>query len=191
MCHLYVVLAFLYPLCAVWLQVQAVEALICMGEIHSAAGNPAGAFPYALNALLHCQLLQTDLLGAKAMLLLAQLWLVLAPGGREFALQLLWDVLPLVVAHGSLDLQGRVQHALAEGLLAGLQDTQEIGTIAPQAIHLLRGAAGAYERVWCWDQAAECWELLAHVCHAMSDEAARNDAAGRCLSASQRSLAVK
>lgn len=44
------------------LQVQAVELLLLLGQIHQAAGAPLTALPYILSCLLHSTDLHMDLL---------------------------------------------------------------------------------------------------------------------------------
>jgi hypothetical protein len=47
---------------AVLFQVQAVELLLLLGQIHEAAGAPLTALPYVLSCLLHSTVLHMDLL---------------------------------------------------------------------------------------------------------------------------------
>lgn len=48
--------------CALLFQVQAVELLLLLGQIHEAAGAPLTALPYVLSCLLHSTVLHLDLL---------------------------------------------------------------------------------------------------------------------------------
>ena len=56
--------------CTVPLQVQAVEVLLLLGQIHEAAGAPLTALPYVLSCLLHSTVLHMDLLVCPPSLLL-------------------------------------------------------------------------------------------------------------------------
>jgi hypothetical protein len=55
--------------CALPLQVQAVELLLLLGQIHEAAGAPLAALPYVLSCLLHSTVLHMDLLVCSSSLL--------------------------------------------------------------------------------------------------------------------------
>ncbi len=55
--------------CAVLFQVQAVELLLLLGQIHEAAGAPLTALPYVLSCLLHSTVLHMDLLVCPSFLL--------------------------------------------------------------------------------------------------------------------------
>lgn len=46
----------------VWVQMQCVELLLLLGQIHQAAGTPLTALPYVLSCLLHSTDLHMDLL---------------------------------------------------------------------------------------------------------------------------------
>lgn len=100
------------------MQPQAVAALLLMGKACLAAGDAAGGLPYALSALLHCQVLQVDWLLPEAVLQVATAWQVLAPDRGQFALQLLQQVLPLAHAQGRLQVRAQLEEGIAKLQLA-------------------------------------------------------------------------
>ncbi|KAL0018583.1 hypothetical protein WJX79_009184 [Trebouxia sp. C0005] len=100
------------------LQVQAVELLLLLGQIHEAAGAPLTALPYVLSCLLHSTVLHMDLLAADATCSLSRIWLAMGPAHGPQAVQQLRSVLPTVLGNADTDLQARVQLVLAQALLA-------------------------------------------------------------------------
>ena len=50
------------PYVSIWVQMQAVELLLVLGQIHEAAGAPLTALPYVLSCLLHSTDLHMDIL---------------------------------------------------------------------------------------------------------------------------------
>jgi hypothetical protein len=100
------------------MQPQAVAALLQMAKAALSAGDAAGGLPYALSALLHCQVLQYDGLLPEALLHVATAWQVLAPDGAAFVLALLQQVLPLAHAQGKLRVRAELEGGIARLLLA-------------------------------------------------------------------------
>ncbi len=111
-------------------------------------------------------------------------------GGAAYTSVLLSEVMPLVMAHGSLELQGEAQLAAADALLAGVGPGHELASVAEQAGQLLCRAAAAFEGAICWGRAAGAQSLLAHMCHAVGDAAGRDEAAVRALQLAERMAAV-
>lgn len=110
------------------MQPQAVKALLLMGKACVKAGDIAGALPYALSAMMHCQQLQLDALLPEAVLLVAAAWQGLAPGGSGFVAQMLQQVMPVVCGSGNLALQGELQEALGKAMLSAMQDSSNTST---------------------------------------------------------------
>jgi hypothetical protein len=100
------------------MQPQAVTALLQMAKAALSAGDAAGGLPYALSALLHCQVLQYDGLLPETLLHVATAWQALAPDGAAFVLALLHQVLPLAHAQGKLRVRAELEEGIARLLLA-------------------------------------------------------------------------
>lgn len=81
-------------------QVQAVELLLLLGQIHEAAGAPLTALPYVLSCLLHSTVLHMDLLVCPCDLqsLLVSQCLGLVQHGDTYVLTWKADMLLLVSA---------------------------------------------------------------------------------------------
>jgi hypothetical protein len=103
------------------MQPQAVTALLLMARACLAAGDAAGGLPYALSALLHCQVLQFDSLLPEAVLQAATAWQALAPDGVQFVVQLLQQALPLAHAEGRLKVRAELEEGIAKLQLAAEQ----------------------------------------------------------------------
>ena len=97
---------------------HSTRLLLLLGRIHREAGAPLAALPYALATAFHARQLAADLLAAEAALLMGQLWCDLGPQHAAHAAAELEGALPVVLAHGPLELQARAQAALAEALMA-------------------------------------------------------------------------
>lgn len=169
------------------LYVEAIGALLVYARIMISALNPLGALPFLLSALLHCQMYGMDMQAAEASLLLAKVWKEMVPGSRGPALKLLEDVLPLILAHGPLALQGEVLLTLAEVILEDQQELEE--AVGERSSRLLEEAADAFQYVELWARAAHCYLLLASVHDARGAIGSRDAAAAahlRCLEMSQK-----
>lgn len=99
-------------------QLHAARLLLLLGRAHREAGAPLAALPYALSCVYHARQLAADLLSCEAAVLMAQLWCDLGAEHAQHAQQELEGALPLILAHGSQELQARAQVALAEALMA-------------------------------------------------------------------------
>ena len=99
-------------------QLHAARLLLLLGRAHREAGAPLAALPYALSCVYHARQLAADLLSCEAAVLMAQLWCDLGAEHAQHAQQELEGALPLILAHGSHELQARAQVALAEALMA-------------------------------------------------------------------------
>jgi tetratricopeptide (TPR) repeat protein len=187
------------------MQPQAVAALLMMAKACIAAGDAAGGLPYALSALLHCQVLQFDSLLPEAVLQVATAWQSLAPEGAQFVLQLLQQVLPMAHAEGGPKVRGELEEAIARLQLAldqaaaadasqhstaqqgaaggvageGLAGSrvQKDSSCVQKVRQRLSAAAAMLEQAGEANSAARCWLLLAHVCNAAGLEADRDEAA--------------
>lgn len=129
------------------MQPQAVTALLLMAKACLAAGDAAGGLPYALSALLHCQVLQFDSLLPEAVLQVATAWQALAPDGAQFALQLLQQVLPSAHAEGRLKVRAELEEGIAKLQLALSQGQGPIGATSsgssgPAGSSAQQGASG-------------------------------------------------
>ncbi|KAG1675123.1 hypothetical protein FOA52_003346 [Chlamydomonas sp. UWO 241] len=90
--------------CHVGLQVEAMQALFSLAQVHLAAGNTGEALPYVLSTLLHATAWQHDVLAADALLVLVTVWVQLCPSAAPEARQLVQEVIPLVAAAGRHEL---------------------------------------------------------------------------------------
>ncbi|KAK9811686.1 hypothetical protein WJX72_008344 [[Myrmecia] bisecta] len=144
------------------MQVAAVRLLLLLARIHQAAAAPVSALPYVLNCLLHASHLQLDMLAAEAAAVLADVWLALGRCHAGHAVQQLQSLLPLVLGHGELSLQAKVQLALAESLLAQAS-LEDIKADPSRVLEPLQAAATAFEEIEDWASAAEAQHLLALV----------------------------
>eukprot|EP00798_Chlamydomonas_sp_ICE-L_P017095 gene17095-23392_t len=152
------------------MQVEAVQSLLLLAEIHLAAENPLGALPYALSCLLHTTspAMHHDLLAARATLCVGKTWLALCPGHRPEIEMMVEEVMPVVVAHGSRSLQAHAQSTLADMIASGVSSSQLFAR-SDQLARLLAGAAECHEATENYSSAAATWYLLAQV-HNMSIE---------------------
>lgn len=100
------------------LQRPAVQALLALARVHLGADAPAAALPYALSALLHCQLLGFAPLAGEAALALAEALVALAPAPDQAAARhaaaLVAAELPFLLAEGGLELRSRAAMLLAD-----------------------------------------------------------------------------
>ncbi|KAL4854908.1 Anaphase-promoting complex subunit 5 [Chlorella vulgaris] len=92
--------------------------LLLLARAHQQAGSPLTALPYALTAIDHARQLHADMLAAEAAVLMARLWCDMGPQHAQHAQQELEAALPIILAHGSLELQAAAQTALAEAVMA-------------------------------------------------------------------------
>lgn len=193
------------------MQPQAVTALLLMAKASLAAGDAAGGLPYALSALLHCQLLQFDSLLPEAVLLVGTAWQALAPDGASFVRGLLQQVLPLAHAEGRLRVRGTLEDSIAKLQLALDHTESDHGTVPTASSYYsssggggaggaaggsehqdvrqrLTAAAAMLQQAGDMKLAAGCWLLLAHVCNAAGLEQSRNDAAAHWQLCKQQGL---
>ncbi|KAL3146194.1 hypothetical protein ABBQ32_002900 [Trebouxia sp. C0010 RCD-2024] len=159
------------------MQVQAVELLLLLGQIHQAAGAPLTALPYILSCLLHSTDLHMDLLAADASCSLAAIWLGLGPSHGQQAAQQLRSVLPTVLGNGDTDLQARAQMLLAQAMLAEASQA-ELRANPDGVLQPLQTAAAGFAALEDYSKAAEAQHLIAVVCHSVNNTSMRNAAAG-------------
>ncbi|DBA68299.1 TPA: hypothetical protein ACH3X2_013621 [Trebouxia sp. C0005] len=159
------------------LQVQAVELLLLLGQIHEAAGAPLTALPYVLSCLLHSTVLHMDLLAADATCSLSRIWLAMGPAHGPQAVQQLRSVLPTVLGNADTDLQARVQLVLAQALLADATPAH-LSADPEEVLQPLQAAAAGFAALEDYHKAAEAQHLIALVCHAINNTSRRNAAAG-------------
>ena len=76
--------------------------------------NAVLGLPYALASQSFCKSFNLDLLEASATLTLAELWLALGSNHAKRALSLVYQSLPMILGHGSLELRARSQIVLAK-----------------------------------------------------------------------------
>jgi hypothetical protein len=111
-------------------------------------------------------------------------------GGPRLALHMLQEWMPLVLAHGRLQLQGRLGMAAADSLLTLAGSSAGLLAAGPgEVLQLLQSAAAAFERCNDWGRAAEAAGVAAHVYEACGHEKARNAAAAAALAYEQQALA--
>ncbi|KIY95982.1 hypothetical protein MNEG_11979 [Monoraphidium neglectum] len=184
------------------MQAAATSALLQLGELHLAAGDPSGALPFALSASLHCQRLCLARPAPRAALLVARLWHALAPppGGARQALMLLRGALLPALAGRDREAVGQLQVAMAE---VALSDRMDVGVAAGgseseqrrgakgaaaareraarEAAARLEAGARALEVAGAWRGAQAAWSLLAVLRHAREEGGLRDAAAARAL----------
>lgn len=183
-------------------QAEAARALLQMGELHLAAGDPSGALPYALSAALHCQQLFLSRLQPRAALLSARAWRALSPAGARggaAARRMLRAALAGALAGRDLEAVGKLRIALAEVDLSEAEcvDDSEVAggdgkgegaearrrrrrrTRCEGAAAALEAGAGALELAGARRGARDAWALLAVLRNARGEEGARDAAAER------------
>ncbi|KAL6755174.1 hypothetical protein V8C86DRAFT_2683707 [Haematococcus lacustris] len=156
------------------MQVQAVDGLLLIANVHLAAKHYTGALPYLLSCMLHAAGSHQYLLAAEAMLLLSHAWLSLSPALKHEVLLMLQDAMPIIMAHGSLELQARSQKMLADVLAAGTKPGKQLKARAPQIRQLLEGSLTCYRRLHCAREAAGVAYLLAQLHDALGDVESRD-----------------
>lgn len=156
--------------------IHSARLLLLLGEIHSRAGAPMVALPYALSCAAHCRQLHLDQLGAEAALLMAELWADLCPSSLRRSQEEVEAVLPLILAHGSLDLQARAQLQLAEVLMAGHPTVEALQADSDWVLELLEAAAAAFKQLEGWEQLARAEYRRALVLDALGRWADRDTA---------------
>jgi hypothetical protein len=109
------------PLAATRAALLAARARVAAG-----AAAAAGAVPYLLRVLRQAQDMHADLLAAEAAVLLAQAWSGEGPARRREARRAAGGALPLILAHGPVELRQRARQALAEIVMAGCSTKEEI-----------------------------------------------------------------
>eukprot|EP00850_Spirogloea_muscicola_P006912 SM000034S12666 [mRNA] locus=s34:73792:80686:- [translate_table: standard] len=169
------------------LQLELVQVLILSTNIHKQAGSPISALPYALNSVTLSQSLSLDMFEAAAVVLVAELWLAMGPEEAARSSQLLTCCLPLILAHGDLELRGNCHLALAKCRLISLEESRAgkltVCVILPVLeesagiVELLSVAAHCFEALEARAEAAESYYLMALTYNAMDDAAARDVAA--------------
>eukprot|EP00850_Spirogloea_muscicola_P000012 SM000001S04414 [mRNA] locus=s1:5226:11740:- [translate_table: standard] len=158
------------------LQLELVQVLILSTNIHKQAGSPISALPYALNCVTLSQSLSLDMFEAAAVVLVAELWLALGSEEAARSSKLLTCCLPLILAHGDLELRGNCHLALAKCRLISLEESRVLEESAG-IVELLSVAADCFEALEARAEAAESYYLMALTYNAMDDAAAREAAA--------------
>lgn len=144
-------------------QLHATRLLLLLARAHREAGAPLAALPYALSCAYHARQLAADLLSCEAAVLMAQLWCDLGAEHAQHAQQELEGALPLILAHGSQELQARAQVAMAEALMARHATP---ASLREDAEWWVAGAAEWSSGVWlsCWVWAVQRGSASASCC---------------------------
>jgi anaphase-promoting complex subunit 5 len=160
-----------------------VRGMLLHAAACTAGGAPLEALPHALAAAALAARLRLDGLHAEAVVALAEVRV--AEGSDHNALAAaaeLADILPAVLAGGSLALQGRCQVALARATLA-TRTPNELRADPQAVLAPLRRAAAAFFAAHDAPRAAQAAHLRALAAHAAGDVAERDAAAAEALAA--------
>ncbi|CAK9272339.1 unnamed protein product [Sphagnum jensenii] len=156
--------------------------LLLLADIHKRAGSAVTGLPYALAGLTLCQSFSLDLLQVTAMVTLAELWLDLGVSHAARALLLLYQCLPIVLGHGSLELRARTNLAVAH---CHLSDPSFSVKLKPEEVlEPLHQAAVEYGILEDNALEGECHYLQALVLNALDRKEERDEAAAafrRCM----------
>jgi hypothetical protein len=164
------------------LPLAAARLLALLARIHLEAGAPAAALPCAEAAERAARAAAADVLAAEAAVLRGLALAALGPPRAAGARAVVEDALPVIFAHGGLDLRGRAKVALAEAALAGAGgDRAAAAAAAPALLTLLSEAVGDFVALEDWRLAARAHHLAARLADAAGDAAGRGRAAAECL----------
>lgn len=188
-------------LCCCCPQAQAARCLLQLGGVFWAAGDAAGALPYALSAALQCHQLDLATLAADAVLLVSQLWRALVPGGSGWALAMLQEMLPLAATVGNVKLQAQLQMAAVETWLESISSSsmqgsarlldgdgcqmrglEALGVGHVEVQEWLHASAAGFTALSMWEEAERAWQLLALLCRVLKQVDRGDLAAAFCLS---------
>lgn len=161
--------------------VAALRALVLLARIHYESGSWATALPYATSALQQYRGMHADMLGAEAALVMAGIWRRMGSEHLPKAREEIEAMLPLVLAHGGLDLRGRVRVALVE---VGMEEARSKADVAAQSeelLGLLQEALVDFVKLEDWRQAAHAHHLRALIYDAVGDGANREKAAKQSI----------
>lgn len=160
----------------------ALRLLLLIGRIHLEGGSWSTAMPYIVSTIAQYRDMHADVVGAEAALLFS---IMLRRMGRERLSDAhleLQAAMPIILAHGGLDLQGRARLAMAETLIEmSSEDAQSLGSRASLVLSLLTQAFRDFEKLDDWRQAAHCADLSGEVYCAVGDLVSRETAAARVL----------
>jgi len=104
--------------------IAALRVMVLIARIHLEAGSWETALPYAASALEQYKSMHADVLGAEAALIMAGIWRHMGKEHLERAREEVEAALPVILAHGNLDLRGRARVLLAE-IVMEAQETAE------------------------------------------------------------------
>eukprot|EP00898_Chlorokybus_atmophyticus_P001278 jgi/Chlat1/2150/Chrsp17S02849 len=151
------------------------RCMLRLGDALLAAGDPGGALPHAVAcaSLAHRDALARDTLAAEARVLLAQLWLAISDRNAPAALTMLREVLPVLLANGTLRQRARVHGAIARCMLAFKSMNGQYEEIVE---HLME-AAECYDALDAHAGASEAHHFLALVHNALGSHTKRDIAA--------------
>jgi anaphase-promoting complex subunit 5 len=158
-----------------------VRGMLLHAAAATAGGAPLEALPHALAAAALASRLRLEGMHAEAVVALAEVRV--AEGSAHNALAAaaeLADILPAVLAGGSLALQGRCQLALASAFLA-TRTTEELRADPRAVLAPLRRAGAAFAAAHDAARAGEAAHLRALTAHAAGDIAERDAAAAEAL----------
>ena len=195
------------------MQAQAARCLLHLGGVLWAAGDAAGALPYALSAVLQCHQLELATLAAEAVLLVSQLWRALVPGGGAWGSAMLQEMLPLAATVGKVKLQAQLQMAAVETCLEAMMSSSSsdgswqgsslggvdghetqlqchllggLGVCVEEVQQWLQAAAAGFTMLSMWEEAEGAWQLMALVCRHLKQADRGNAAVGCCFAAKEQ-----
>ena len=164
-----------------YLPIASLRLMVLIGRIHLEARVYQVAIPYFISALRQASKVHGDLIVAEALILLSVARSRLDAGYLSKAISDINTVMPLILAHGCLDLRSRVRLLLSELILERETTRSGVAALVGVVVPLLKAAARDAEKIEDWSNVAKCWHLTALVFDSAGYFDARDAASKRFL----------
>ena len=164
-----------------YLPLVSLRILLLLGRIHLEAGALDVAIRYLRSTIEVSDNAHADMISAEATTMLAVARRRLDKGYLQTAICEVSAVLPLILAHGTLDLRSRTRLLYSELLLEAEKTKENVAVIAGTVLPLLKSAARDAEKLEDWERVSKCWHLMALVSDAAGSVKGRDAACKRFL----------
>lgn len=153
----------------------ALRLLLLRGRIHIESGSWQTAVPLICSVLEQYREMQADLIGAEAAMYMAKIWTSMGSGEyMTKALRELHASLPILDAHGSLEVRGIARNILAETYI-------QAGKSASEILPLLHDAEVKFKKLRDWKNRAHVVHIASIMHDKMNNTVQRDACAKACL----------